>query len=166
MTKRLYLWLVLGLLPLTLCAVSIRAVQHRAFTTADFERIADYAGWEAFDGRYCLRSNPQKPDGHYFVIRLDRKLRELPERARIELEYFLADSPEVQRFTANLAPLAEKSKRRRVYLGLTEGGALPLPTTDNPLTAYRIQVFAGDGTEPLAVHASFLWRAPESTPAQ
>ncbi len=163
MTKRLCLWLLLGVLPLSVSALSIRAVQHRNFSTADFERIADYAGWSDFDGRLCLRTNPKDLDGTYFVVRLDRKVRALPPDTRIELAYLLADSPTIHRFETPLQTDRDRAKQRRVYLGLTEGAAQPIPTQDNPLTAYRIRLFAADSSEPLAVHESFLWRAPRST---
>ncbi|MGF1484948.1 MAG: hypothetical protein ACFBZ8_11360 [Opitutales bacterium] len=162
MFKRTFLLAVSLLIVASLHAHTIRAVQHRAFSTADFERIAEYAGWEDFDGRLCVRSNSDAFDGHYFIVRFNKQLAQLPPDARIELEYLRADSPDIHRFETTLPRPEPRLNNKRLYLGLTKGGELPIPNEDTPLTAYRLRLFLPEAEKPVAVHESFLWRAPVS----
>jgi hypothetical protein len=160
MTRALVLCAAL-LGPFPAAATTIESVLHQPMPASAFERIADYVGRENFDGRLALRSDPQERGGYYFIVRLDGALRAAADNTRVELSYFLADSPRQHVFHA---PWPEGPKARhsaRLYLGLTGGGDLPVPDEDAPLTAYRIRIIDTSTEEPLAVHKSFLWEAPE-----
>ncbi len=125
----------------------------------DFRRIGEYlfpSQGERFSRRTFLRTDPAVRAGFYLVATLSRPVRDLPEQAKVTLEWLRPTSGarvEVREWT--LPPVAERSGRE-LWIGLT--GAADV-VGDEPLVAWRLTIRTAGG-DFLADAASFLWEAP------
>lgn len=152
--------LLLALLVLPALAASaqedaslIRDLVVRSQSAADFDRMDDYFGGQHQDSRrLILPSAPPALNGQYWIVRLDRRLDQLPPGTSFVIAYYKTGQaqPHSHRFTL---PEERPAAARAVYVGLT-GDEM-----SNGIDAWKLSI-VGPNDEVLATRASFLWTMP------
>ena len=149
---RLIPLLSLSLLPVR-ADVDLVRVWPSYRTAESFVGIGEYFGQpEATGGRIILRSEPEKREGFYWLIRLRSDV--ALDEAAVEVAVIRPGQtePEVHQFTVALP-----ADRSVVLLPGLTGADWP-DAHDRPL-AWRIRVLDSSGRE-LAAEQSFLWSLP------
>ncbi len=132
-----------------------KTVFTRYMEQEDFQYLSEFfTGQEVADNRVLVRTTPDERTGLYVVVEMDRRLRDLPEDSRLELEMIRSDSNEVHRYQFPLP--AEPRRAKVIYTGLT-GETWPSDSLQ-PM-AWRLRLVSASG-EVLAEHRSFLWDLP------
>jgi hypothetical protein len=151
---RLYPILAFVILPLTqLAGVTIESAYSRFYDAGEIRPIAQYFGG-SFTGqgfRTVIASQPDYPQGQYFIAKLDEGGDSSATIAR--MTYFISDS---KKAVSHEWDLAGENLRGWLYLGLT--GSDWSSEEVQPL-AWKIELLAANGSV-LATWKSFLWEMP------
>lgn len=141
------------LLPALCHGFGVETAYSRHYAADEIRTVGNHLGKPlANQGfRTVLASQPQKPGGHYFILRLDDAASAAPALARITL--YTSDAKES---TVHSWDLSKADLKAWLYLGLT-GSDWPGEAVQ-PL-AWRVEFLDGAGN-PIAEWKSFLWELP------
>ena len=151
---RLILWLAL-LAGSTSClpALTVKTAYNRYYEAGEIRPISAYFG-SAITGqgfRTVVATQPDRPEGQYFLLQLRDRRDAAAALARITL--FAGENREPQ---THQWDLSNKDLRRWLYLGLT-GSDWPDPKLEP--VAWRIEILDAGGNL-IAEWKSFLWEMP------
>lgn len=152
--KRYYLAAILMLVPLAQAMpVSIESAYTRYYEAGEIRPIRQYFGaslqWQGF--RTVIASQPDRPQGQYFIAKLDAI--DTRDASFARLTIYPSVGKDALEFTLNLTG---ESLRKWLYLGLT-GTDWPDPEIQ-PM-AWKIELL-GQGKTVVAEWKSFLWEMP------
>lgn len=136
-----------------LSAVNIEIVRFKNMEDEDFAHIKEFFnGIEDQSFRAVFRTEPTQRDGFYFIIKMDKKIRDLNPNTQLQLEWIPYGElkPNVATFS-----LHSKASGSEIYLGLT-GDDAPKGKINAPL-AWRISL-SEPNNKLLSVKQSFLWQ--------
>ena len=151
--RRLTIILTLLLSLTDLAGVTIKSAYSRYYEDGEIRPIGQYFGG-SFKGqgfRTVIASQPDNPQGQYFIAKLDDEEGANPATAR--MTYYISTSKDA--FTHEWE-IGSESLRGWLYLGLT--GSDWSSDEVAPL-AWKIELLDANGS-PLAEWKSFLWEMP------
>lgn len=152
--RRLLLWALLcGSLSSALSAFTIKDAYPRYIDEEQLLTLSEYlTGSEGRSGSRVLHSQEERT-GEYFVIRLDRSVKALPDSSTAVVEVVTSLSKEPVTYTFPLDGVRGGS--RELMLGVTGSD---WPGKDAKPVAWKITLRNGDFT--LSEWKSFLWEMP------
>lgn len=133
-------------------SVTIQEIKPRYMDAQQFKRIGEYwSGGEIKGKRLILRTDSRSRSGFYFVLILDKKVRQLPKGTVILGEFYTAASSNAQSHSFTLPNV--RPKTREIFVGLT--GA-DWPVRDAMPGAWRFTIKAPNG-DLMGQKQSYLW---------
>lgn len=135
-------------------AVSIESAYTRYYEAGEIRPIRQYFGASLIGQgfRTVIASQPDKPNGQYFIAKLDDV--DAGSATSVKMTIFPSVGKDPWKFTLDISG---KSLRKWLYLGLT-GSDWPDPEIQ-PM-AWKIELLGPDGSL-LAEWKSFLWEMPQ-----
>ena len=133
-------------------AFEIVEIMPRYIEEENFKRISEYlTGKENPGKRVILRTRKQQRDGYYFILVLNKNVRDLPADVYIEGEFYTYKSFDRETHRFELPSI--RPKTREVFIGLT---GEDWPNKDAIPAAWRFTLKNSRG-DILAQKKSYLW---------
>lgn len=135
--------------------VNIEAVEPTFLTDKQLTTLGEYFGRPEYCGRRTyLRTIPSQKHGLYLVTDLDMPVSQLPEGAKITVDY-IRNSDGVMNTVTLPFSQAKGHMGKALYIGLSE-----IANPREKLLAWRLTIL-DSADYPLARYESFLWKMPE-----
>ena len=117
-----------------------------------FKRVSEYmTGKENPGKRVIMRTNPRQRNGYYFVLTLDRNVRQLPPDVYVEGEFYTSKSLDLKTHHFKFPSILPST--RELFVGLTGDD---WPEKDAIPAAWRFTIKNSQEVI-LAQEQSYLW---------
>ncbi len=137
-----------------LSAITVKDAYPRHMDEEQFKTVTEFLTGEKRDlPRVVVRTQADERTGQYFILTLDRPVRDLPAGTELVLEVLKSDARDPEVFPLVLP--AQTSRTRQLYIGVT---GQDWPSASLQPLAWRVQLRQGETV--LSEWKSFLWELP------